>query len=150
MKTAISRADPHDWKLLTNIIFLSKQLFSPSYTDFQKFMHHFTISEDEIRTSPFYKLSTNNMVFGFYSIRRFEHQFVKVEHFYVHPEFIGQGVGTKLMQNLLTVHYKKLFLEAEPSSTPFFQKHGFQPVGHIVGIHEQQITLMERDKMGAE
>ncbi len=53
----------------------------------------------------------------------------ELDHFYVHKDFQGQGVGTMLIKAIealaLSSGLKKLTAEVSITAKPFFEKHGY-------------------------
>jgi GNAT superfamily N-acetyltransferase len=64
----------------------------------------------------------------------------QMKYFMVRPEYQKQGVGTRLFRTLLGVlenDFRKIYLHANPSLVPFFERHGFESnmdVGRYVNV----------------
>ncbi len=53
-----------------------------------------------------------------------------IDHFYVHGECQGQGVGAELMKAILSkgANYPRLYSHVSHTAKPFYLKHGFSMV----------------------
>ena len=63
-----------------------------------------------------------------------------IDHFYVHGEFQGKGVGTKLMKTILNQgkSYPRLYSHVSHTAKSFFLKHGFS----VVKVKHEKIRNM--------
>ncbi|MDZ4380206.1 MAG: GNAT family N-acetyltransferase [Parvibaculum sp.] len=85
-----------------------------------------------------------------FSAMRYHDDAADVEEFFVAPDYIGTGIGHRLMQDMLDharrhgVH--RVRVEADPNATGFYESEGFDicgetPSGSIPG---RKLPLMER------
>ncbi len=66
-----------------------------------------------------------------------------IEALYLHPDHIGQGIGTRLLDALeegaKSAGASKVILNATLNSVPFYQARGFSSLGE--GMHELSVGI---------
>lgn len=73
-----------------------------------------------------------------------------VDDFFVAPSFIGEGVGQKLMRDLLEYSRRHgirlVHVEADPNAVGFYEGEGFHICGEVpsMSIPGRKLPLMER------
>ncbi|GMU93047.1 MAG: hypothetical protein AMXMBFR4_21050 [Candidatus Hydrogenedentota bacterium] len=89
----------------------------------------------------------NGEVVGFAEFHEDGH----IDCFYVHYQYQGVGVGTRLMQRIEEEAHSqsipRLHLEASITGRPFFERRGFNPIGEEVREYRGAVfrnTLMEK------
>lgn len=91
-----------------------------------------TVSAAYIEANHVFHLeSDSGEIVGFYSFFN-EAEMMSLEHLFILPKFIGQKLGTMLMEDFLEKAEKsgcqKIILDAEPNAEAFYKKFGFQTV----------------------
>ncbi|WP_111859588.1 GNAT family N-acetyltransferase [Acinetobacter sp. CFCC 10889] len=71
-----------------------------------------------------FHLEINHEIVGFIGLA-----YQKIEMFYVHPKYIGLGVGSALLKYALSLGIQEVdILENHPDLQHFYQKHGFEVI----------------------
>lgn len=135
MKATIIKAKPEDHEELTKISALSKRHWG--YPE-----EYFTIWEEDLMVAPeyidkheVYNLVIAGKIIGFCSVEQKE-GLSEITHLWIIPEYIGKGLGTKLLRFVLekiVVKGQKVTLVAERKAEGFYHKHGFVTIDEIQG-----------------
>lgn len=134
----IRAATPGDSSQLTQISFASKNYWGYPGSYFVTWRDELTITPDYIDKNAVYAAEIKQKIVGFYSIThnaqdvRVNNIFVKkgfwLDHMFVLPENIGQGIGTQLCKHVLKIcpplGCTKLLIFVDPNSKGFYEKVG--------------------------
>jgi GNAT superfamily N-acetyltransferase len=114
------------------------------------------VFEDDLRVLPehfglqfFFKCRTNGETAGYYSLWKPENQRIKMESLFVLPEWMGRGIGARLMAHALVEARKlgctEMWLEADPYARDFYLRQGFQIFGQKQSVIPGRfLPLMKR------
>jgi GNAT superfamily N-acetyltransferase len=138
MTITFEKAHTADHMQLTDLTFRSKRYCNYPDRYYDIWRDELTITEDYLSKNLVYTARTGGMILGYYAIvkadedywagRVFIHKGYWLEHNYIRPEYIGQGIGTKLMEHALEQCRKlgipRLYFFADPHAESFYRKFG--------------------------
>ena len=139
----IRKAKPSDCTVLAELTFQSKAVWNYPEEYLEVWRDELTITEGDIQSKDVFVAEEDGVILGYYSIaenpqdRTIGEVFVKkglwLEHLFVMPERIGQGIGTELYVHALETCRRKgaqsLNIFADPNSKGFYDKLGARYVG---------------------
>ncbi|TFB22874.1 GNAT family N-acetyltransferase [Filobacillus milosensis] len=127
------KAEPNDAFVLSDIAYKSKAYWGYSDEFLEACKEELTITEEDIIKSPmYYVIEKDNQIIGFDSFKCDPN---KLENLFINPEFIGQGIGKQIWQDIL--HRAKDFgiieftIDSDPYAEGFYLKMGAVRIGSI-------------------
>lgn len=164
MEVQIRKAYPEESAILTDISFSSKRYWN--YPE-----EYFEVWKDELTITPEYILKNhvklaeykgaNGKILGYYSIVKNDNDFwvgkvfvmkgYWLEHIFIRPEFIGKGIGTQLIKDLIKtgkeLEIEKVYIFSDPYAKGFYDKIGADYIkespssidGRTVSLYELKI-----------
>jgi N-acetylglutamate synthase-like GNAT family acetyltransferase len=145
----IEKANSDDHEILTEITKSAKAFWGYSNNQMAQWNDALTISKEYIESNFAYKLIKENQVIGYYSYFHLENTIVKLDNLFVLPNYIGKGFGNYLILDFLNrikenCGINKVLLNADPNSEKFYQKFGFETIGHLESsIKNRFLPIME-------
>lgn len=144
----IMKAEITDSEALTTITKKSKAYWGFPEETLKEWENLLTVTKDYINRNEVYKLLLNDKIIGYYSYLIIDNKTVKLDNIFIHPEFIGKGYGTILMNDFLLrikeLSTVRVVLEAEPKAEKFYEKFGFVKVGQLESsIKNRYLPVME-------
>ncbi len=131
----IIQADCNDCEILTTITKKSKAYWGYDKKDLESWDSELTITKQYIEEKSVYKLVLNNKIAGYYAFICESISCVRLDYFFVSPEFIGRGYGSILLKDFLqkmeNYRIKDIILDADPNAQVFYEKFGFKKVSKI-------------------
>ncbi len=134
----IRPARPGEHEQLSDIMFASK--FYWDYPEELKLLwrEELTITPEIMQQQEFFVAEIDNAIAGFYSTvenkedyyvgELFHPQGLWLENMFIHPDWIGKGIGHRLMLHLLercqTSGITKFCFYADPHATGFYERYG--------------------------
>jgi len=123
---------------LTSISFESKGYWNYPKSYFDVWENELTINHEYIRTNTVFVYEINGVVLGYYSIVELKenieisevsiHKGFWLEHMFIKPHSIGQGIGRKMFEHLKqwckSSEIKEISILADPHSKGFYEKNG--------------------------
>lgn len=99
------------------------------------------ISRDYINENEVTKVLLNGKLIGFYALKFNETmECYEIDHFWLLPEFIGQGFGKRvfrhIMETLAKKNQTKVTLSSDPNAAGFYEKMH----GKIIGQKESKVS----------
>ena len=73
-----------------------------------------------------------------------------ISSLYVDWRFRGRGVGTALLHTALKNAPRPVYLWCQPTLTPWYRKHGFEPLFQQIKSKQAKITIMHFDDTPAK
>jgi GNAT superfamily N-acetyltransferase len=134
----IRPAKESEHKELTSISFASKGYWKYPKSYFDIWQNELTIDPKYIRYNTVFVYEANDMILGYYSIVEIEenleisevsiHKGFWLEHMFIKPQSIGQGIGRKLFEHLKQwcnfSKIEEINILADPHSKGFYEKIG--------------------------
>ena len=129
-------AIPNQAETLTEIAFSAKRHWGYPERWIQIWSPLLTVSPEFIETHDTYLAYIGGEPVGFCAISK-EDDKASVEHLWVLPEFIGQGIGAQLLRHALSrcieLRTHTLEIESDPNAQGFYKRMGARKVGENIG-----------------
>ncbi len=99
-------------------------------------MQHFSVTEEYFnRALKIIIMMQSKNIIGFYSFSINNDQDTEVDNFFLHPDYIGKGLGQKLWDHAInlarSLGVKELIGWADPKAEAFYLKMGCQKIGEL-------------------
>jgi GNAT superfamily N-acetyltransferase len=131
----IIRAQPHQAPLLTRIAVKSKRHWDYPEAWMKQWTELLTISPSAIVRDDVYCAERDRQVVGFYVLRATEDR-AELEHLWVLPECLGQGIGRALFEHVVAQaraqRLSRLFIESDPNAAGFYARMGARPIDMLI------------------
>jgi len=128
----IVKAQTQDADLLTKIALSSKAHWGYSKDQIEKWKNDLTVTPKMFNDCNIYKFQVNKTTAGFYVLYRANIRASFLEFLFVSPNFINQGIGSKLLEHAKDYCKKEscavLNVLSDPNSEAFYLKHGFKVI----------------------
>jgi N-acetylglutamate synthase-like GNAT family acetyltransferase len=146
----IAKATIRDSELLTNIALKSKGYWGYSNELINSWINDLTVTPKMIKELLVYKFILNQKIIGFYILNQPIKQSIELEMLFVLPEFIGKGIGKKLLihafENALKLKASNLTLLADPNAELFYKSQGFIIIDKKESsIPDRFLLIMQKD-----
>lgn len=132
MNINISRATPNDADSLTKIATSAKRHWNYPEEWIQYWLPQLTISPEYISANEVWMMLDEEMPIAFYALSQDEEGY-ELGHLWVLPEYIGKGIGKKLLRHALErcklLNISSLKIYADPNAQLFYEKMGAKKVG---------------------
>lgn len=135
MEIFIRNAQANDADQLTQLAIRSKAYWGYS-DEFMAACHEeLTVSPDKINNKTFHHFvaESNNNILGYYALEFLDNYAFELEALFVEPNFIGQGVGRKLInhakQLAMVLGGKTLLIQGDPNAKHFYLAAGGRQTG---------------------
>lgn len=143
----IRKALQSDYQLLTDISFKAKKYWKYPDKYYEIWKDELTITTDYIKNNLVYIAEFENKIIAYYSIVFYQNEYY-LEHIFVLPEFIGNGIGTHLMEHARVIakaeEIKELKIMVDPYAKGFYEKIGARFIENISSnIEGRKIPLFE-------
>ncbi|AFM40519.1 putative acetyltransferase [Desulfosporosinus acidiphilus SJ4] len=137
-KIIIQRAESKNSPDLTLISFASKRYWNYPEEYFDVWKQELTITPDYIKNNLVYIAEVEGKITGYFSIVEVKGDFRAgkvlvrkgywLDHLFIRPEFIGEGIGTELISFAVNLCGQKsigrLFIFSDPNAKGFYEKIG--------------------------
>jgi ribosomal protein S18 acetylase RimI-like enzyme len=131
----IQRVKPDQAEALTTIAFAAKRHWGYPESWIQFWAPLLTISPEWIEIYDTYCACMQGRPAGFYALS-FEGERARLEHLWVSPEFMLQGVGSRLLCHALARCEQAgtcvLEIESDPNAQEFYEKMGAHKIGEVL------------------
>ena len=98
------------------------------------------VSQEYILKNEVVKVYERNRFIGFYGIKFTNKDEAEIDHLWLLPEKIRQGLGRLIFNHIFVClkskKYKKATLVAEPNAKGFYEKMG----GIVIGQHQSKVS----------
>ena len=135
MKTTIVKSDPKNANELTLIAHISKRYWGYPESSIKEWENELTITKEFIQANQVFEIVRLKKTAGFYALAD-KNEGMSVEHFWILPEYIGNGLGTKLFQHVVKIagsmNAKWLEIVSDPNAAGFYIKMGARKIGDLV------------------
>jgi N-acetylglutamate synthase-like GNAT family acetyltransferase len=134
MKTTIRRARPTDAVRLTRTAHAAKRHWGYPERLIRRWRPALTVTRETIRHEPVYCAIHDGALAGFCAVSG-SGDTRELEHMWVHPDFIGRGVGRRLFTYLLArlrgMHVRRLEIASDPNAAAFYRRMGARRIGRV-------------------
>ena len=153
----IVRAKPEDAATLTVIAFAAKRHWGYPERWIESWRDALTVQPDFILTHETYAAVVENRTVGFYALDC-KGDRLDLQHLWVSPDAMGQGVGrflfTHALQRARVLRFGVLEIESDPNADGFYQRMGARRIGTRVATVEGQprelpVFVYEVDQVAA-
>ncbi len=121
-------AEQKDLDALNDLLKISKGYWGYPDSFMTAFMKNLSLTADVFETSTIVMVYIDDKLGGFYSFTQNEDQEIELAHFYLHPDFMGQGWGRKIWNFACeTAHqngWKEFLVWSDPNANEFYEKMG--------------------------
>ena len=139
------RAIPDQAETLTQIAFAAKRHWGYPERRIQIWSPILTVSANFIEKHETYVAQKEGERVGFYAISVVEDK-ASLEHMWVLPEYMGQGIGAMLFNHALSrckeFGVQVLEIESDPNAQGFYERMGAKIVGEHVGDVKGQPRIL--------
>jgi len=153
-KIMIKRARPEDAHTLTRLSFASKAYWQYPQAYFEIWEKELTISPDYIQKNDVYVYDTNDGILGYYSMVHLSDDIEVagiaiskgywLEHMFVAPGNIGNGIGTELFNHMkkqcIVKDIRTVGILADPNARGFYERMGCAYMGEYPSTIEARTT----------
>ena len=147
MTPAILRARRADSADLTRISRAAKRHWGYPETLLRLWQRDLTVTPGFIARHPVYCAVHRGKAVGFYAISG-TGSARELEHMWVHPRYIGAGVGRALFAHLLrrlrTMKVRRLDVASDPNAEGFYRRMGARRVGVVASTPEGRLLPLLR------
>ena len=137
---SIREAKPDEFLELTELAVRSEAYWGYDETFLNDFRTFYAINAEFISENPTYVYLWEDQITAFYSLV-LKGRFCDLEYFYVHPDFIGKGIGTALWKHMLKqcslLEIEVITLVTSPEAKGFYEKMGAAHSGNIASFVKQ-------------
>ena len=129
----IVKATFSDAEKLTEIALKSKAYWGYSKAEIESWREDLTVTSKMFEDFSIYNFLVNNKIVGFYILNRVNIRTSFLEFLFVHPNYIQQGIGRKLLAHAIAFciggSSAILNVLSDPNAEAFYVKHGFKVIG---------------------
>lgn len=143
------KALPADREKLNRLLYASKDYWNYGPAFMAKFMALFALTEEYIINNEVIIAQQADNIIGFYSFRRAAPSHLELDCLFLHPDFIGQGLGTQLWKMIcaqaLSLGYNEFILWSDPHAEGFYYKMGCEKidVGKSILAPNRYLSIMK-------
>jgi GNAT superfamily N-acetyltransferase len=145
MNIKFLRAKPDQAETLTKIAFAAKSHWGYPERWIQLWSSMLTVSPEFIKQKDTYVALKDEKAIGFYTIA-FDGKKASLEHLWVLPEDMGQGIGAKLFKHALSrcgeLGAHILEIESDPNAQGFYEHMGAIKVGQSASEVDGQPRIL--------
>ena len=130
MHIVLRKAQPEEADQLTQLAICSKAYWGYSDEFMTACREELAVTQDKLDNKTFHHFvaACNNNILGYYAIELLDNHTFELEALFVEPNFIGQGVGRKLMthakQLATSLGGKTLIIQGDPNAKSFYLAAG--------------------------
>lgn len=130
----IRRADQQEALLLTQLAHTAKRHWGYPERWIVRWRDALTVTVEYIERHQVYVVERDARVVGFYGLRS-DAELWRLDHLWVHPTYIGRGMGTRLfchaVEQVAQARNGPLVIESDPFAVEFYLKMGAKRVGEV-------------------
>jgi GNAT superfamily N-acetyltransferase len=147
MKLHIRPAQPEDSLVLTRLSYAAKRHWGYPEEWMRLWKEDLTVTREFIRKHRVYCALRESKIYGFYAFSG-DGATRELEHMWVDPQFMGQGIGRVLFDHALELlrgqGCTRLKIVSDPNAETFYRKLGAVPVGRVSSRPEgRTLPLLE-------
>ena len=131
----IKAANTSDAQQLTTLTLASKSFWGYTSDQIKAWTSDLTITTEYIRNHQVIKLENDLKILGYYSTYEISSTQIKLDNLFIHPSYIGKGLGKMLLKHCIQTAKQKgvlsIELDADPHAESFYQHFGFTTIDQI-------------------
>ena len=145
MGTNVRRAHSKEARILSDIAYRSKAFwgYDPEYMELAK--KELSISEENILNNWIFLIEAENMIRGFYELRKNSKQEAELFWLFVDPTSIGTGYGKTLMKHAIQLamnnNFNHIKIKSDPNAESFYNGFGAVVVGESLSTVRPNMKL---------
>lgn len=128
------KAEASDAPALSDLAFRSKAHWGYAPAQLDAWRENLTLSPHWVSLHPTHVAEIGGRIAGFFALLA-EHGQWKLEHFWVAPEAMGQGVGRSMLTSAMAVARQvgasELIIDSDPNAEGFYQACGAIRIGSL-------------------
>jgi N-acetylglutamate synthase-like GNAT family acetyltransferase len=132
MNLAIKKAIEEDGEKINKLIRQSKAYWGYDDIFMDKFMALFGMTPEHIKNTHTFLFNKDESMIGMYSFFKNEEGRVELEKFFLHPDYVGKGLGRQLWiaccNTAKELGVTEFILWSDPSAENFYLKMGCEKV----------------------
>lgn len=147
----IRKALKEDAQELTRIAFAAKRYWNYPDEYYQVWKNELTISSPYILNNDVFLISDDEYIVGFYSVIAWKGE-TYLDHIFIDPRFLKQGIGSELINHLISVQQgkgvEKIYVLVDPNAAGFYDKVGAKFIKYVtsnIAGREIPLYLIEID-----
>lgn len=131
----IRTVEPNEYALLSELAYRSKAYwgYSDEFMEACRGELATSIKDIEDRHRNYFVAEFNGEVLGYYATEKLTESQYELEHLFVEPEHIGQGVGKALIEHaksfVKSIGGKSLLIQGDPNAVNFYLAAGGVQIG---------------------
>ena len=133
MKISIKKAFPENVNDINHLLRLSKGHWGYSSEFLDRFMQGFSLTVQYIQEQDIKLFYINSRIAGFFNFIINKDNMFELDNFFLHPDYIGQGIGRALWNSCCQLaekcHYTEFVIWSDPNAEPFYLKMGCKKIG---------------------
>ena len=133
MQISIKDATLNDLNQINEIMRVSKAYWRYESIFIDRFMEKFGITPKYLEHHLIKLFYIDNRLVGFYNFEINDDNLFELANFFLHPDFIGQGIGRKLwaacLQTAIEQNQDEFILWSDPNAENFYLKMGCEKIG---------------------
>lgn len=137
MDISIRKAVPHEADQLSTIAMQAKAYWGYTAEQLAHWKPFLTIKPDDVETHQVWVATDNNQIVGFAAIEMIDEE-ANLEHLWVSPDAIGQGVGKRLFQHVAGIVPEFVFT-SDPHADEFYKKMGAYEIGDYHSDYQNRV-----------
>lgn len=146
----IVSAKTSDGNLLTELALTSKAFWGYDAELVETLRNDLTVTSKMIEERMVFKFLHNDKTAGFYMLNPPSENKIELEMLFVLPEFIGKGIGKKLVQHsfekVKKINAISMTLLADPNAEQFYKSQGFKIISKKESsVKNRFLPVMQKD-----
>lgn len=131
----IRLAKPSESKRLTEIGIQSKSIWNYSEEAMAVFRDELLVCEEFIESGLVYVFEESTKVIGYYLLKPLGRTTVELEHLFISPGHIHNGIGSALFQHAIDEskrrNFSRMQIQSDPNAAGFYERLGLAKVADI-------------------
>ena len=135
----IVRANPGDASTLSEIAWAAKAFWGYPSEWMEQWRDQLTITPEFVAKQETFVATIDHEIVAFHALLGTQ-QSMRLEHLWVRPTWIGQGIGRALFRHAAAraaaLGASTLTIEGDPHAAPFYRRMGAVAAGHSTTVYE--------------
>ena len=143
----IRRAKTEEAPSLTDIALAAKRHWGYPESWMEAWREDLTVTAEFIERNEVFAAVANDNPIGFYALVKSAGR-MELDHLWILPEWIGKGVGRKLLIHALdrasAIGARQIEIVSDPNAEGFYRKLGAKEIGQVISTIEGQERRLPR------